>query len=54
MKPKPKTHYPQVPLELVKKIIESEVQQEQTLDELRKTKNKGFGKHLLELTTANT
>lgn len=39
---KPKTHFEQVPLEVVKKIAEKEIKQEKTTEQAQGTKKKGW------------
>jgi hypothetical protein len=42
--PKLRTHFEQVPLEVVKKIVEEEIRQEKTTDKAQGSKKKKVGK----------
>jgi hypothetical protein len=49
--PKPKTHFEQVPLETVKKIIEEEVDLKKTNEPVREAKKKKWEEDFLEAGT---
>lgn len=48
---KPRTHFEQVPLEVVKKIVEEEVQRQETDEPVRETRKKKLEEDLLEAST---
>ncbi|HEV1993969.1 MAG TPA: hypothetical protein VGR03_06545 [Candidatus Acidoferrum sp.] len=48
-----KTHFEQVPLEMVKQIVEKELQREMASEQARGTKKKKLEEDLLEASTVN-
>jgi hypothetical protein len=49
--PQPKTHFEQVPLEIVRKIVEEQIQRETTIEQTRGTKKKVLEEDLLGVRT---